>query len=110
MEDFKNIKKTEDLKNTYEKFRLHYALTRECVKILSWELNVETMKIDNIFGMNILFQESNGQVDFQKWIEMMYPEDKDQVLLSVKMILDGEMAVKLFNKNRERIDLLDRKR
>jgi len=91
MEDFKNITKTENLKNTYEKFRLHYALALECVKILSWELNVETMKIDNIFGMSILFDKSNEQVDFHKWIEMMHPEDKDQVLPSVKMILEGKI-------------------
>ncbi|HNX24419.1 MAG TPA: PAS domain-containing protein [Spirochaetota bacterium] len=91
MDDIKNTKKAEDLKNVYEKFRYHYALTLECVKILPWEINVSTMKIDNIFGMNILFTESNEHVDFQKWIDMLHPEDKDRVLPSVKILFDGKI-------------------
>lgn len=91
MEDIKNVKKTEDLKNVYEKFRMHYALTLECVKILPWELDIAAMKMDNIFGMNILFTEKNDHVDFKKWLEMMHPEDRDQILPSVKMILEGKV-------------------
>ncbi len=89
MEDVKKLKKTDDFKNLNEKFRLHYALTLECVKILPWEFDVASLKIDNVFGMNILFSESNDKVDFQKWLEMMHPEDKVMVLPSIKMIIDG---------------------
>ncbi len=84
------MKNTEDLKNLYEKFRLYHALTLECVKILPWELEVSTMKIDNIFGMNILFSGSSEQVDFQKWLEMIEPEDRRHVRHSVRVILEGK--------------------
>jgi len=89
MENKKDLKKPEDLKNAYEKFRLHYALTLECVKIIPWELDVPTMKIDNIFGMNILFSETNDYVDFKRWLELIHPEDKIKILPSLKAILDG---------------------
>jgi PAS domain S-box-containing protein len=89
--DEKKLKKPEDLKNAYEKFRLHYALTLECVKILPWELDVAAMRMDNIFGMSILFSESNEHVTISKWLEMIHPDDKEHVLPSLKAILDGKV-------------------
>ncbi len=91
MDDNEKLKNPEDLKNADEKFRLHYALTLECVKILPWELDVAAMKMDNIFGMNILFSGSNEQVNFSKWLEMMHPDDKEHILPSVKDILEGRV-------------------
>jgi len=91
MDDNEKLKKPEDLKNAYEKFRLHYALTLECVKILPWELDVAAMKMDNIFGMNILFSESNEQVSFSRWLDLMHPDDKEHILPSVKDILEGKV-------------------
>ena len=89
MEEIKTTKKSEDFKDEYEKFRLNYALTLECARILPWELDVSTMKISNIFGLNILFSEGEDNVDFQKWLDMINSEDKTLILPSIQMILDG---------------------
>ncbi|PKL15395.1 MAG: hypothetical protein CVV49_21380, partial [Spirochaetae bacterium HGW-Spirochaetae-5] len=91
MDDEKKINKSDDLKSDFEKLRLHYALILESVKILPWELDVSAMEMNNVFGMNILFSESNEKVNFSKWLEMIYPEDRELVLPSVKSILDGEV-------------------
>jgi len=91
MADIKKLKKTEELKNVYEKFRLYHALTLDCVKILPWELDTTTMQIENIFGMNILFLENMEQIDFQKWVEIINSDDSTRIFPLVKKILEGEV-------------------
>jgi len=89
VEDNTKVNEMKNLTDIYEKFRLHNALTLECVKILPWELDVASMKIENIFGMNILFSEKSDRVDFKLWLNMIHPEDVIQVLTPVQMIMEG---------------------
>jgi len=90
MEDSAIVNKTGNLKNDYEKFRLNYALTLESVKIFPWELDVASMKIDNIFGTDILFSENSGKVDLERWMNIIHPEDKALIIPEIMKILSGE--------------------
>lgn len=59
-----------------EAFQTYYLLALEAGKILPWELDLSTMKIKNIFGLTMIFKEKVDALDYNTWINMIFPEDR----------------------------------
>ncbi len=76
--------------NIIEKLETYYLLALEAGKILPWELNVPERKIRNLFGLKMVFLDKMETLDFDKWFQMIYPEDRPMVELFIKDVFTGK--------------------
>ncbi len=91
MKDDKNLFREENTAGDFEKAKLYNLLIFEFVKTVPWDLDVKTMKIENIFGMDLFFSSGINRIDYYNWLEIIHPEDRDKVVPYLNLILEGKM-------------------
>lgn len=91
MKDAVNFPEKESMIEITDKSRLYHALILECVRIFPWDLDVASMKIDNIFDMDMSISENVKKIDYNQWLELIYPEDRIRILPSLNSILEGRV-------------------
>ena len=82
--------KVNPTENIIDKFETYYFLALEAGKILPWELNVPERKIRNLFGLKMFFLDMKETLDFDKWIQMIHPDDLSMVEPLINGILAGK--------------------